>query len=138
MLEHLFMRVWDNLISRPTGPLRFRLLLQPATAIFLAIRGGLNDSREGKAAYFWDLFVNPSYRRELLRDGWKSIWKLFLLAMALDCVYQIIVLRWIYPFEALVVAFVLAIIPYLLVRGPVNRIATLRKLAARKSTAGRM
>jgi hypothetical protein len=29
----------------------------------------------------------------------------------------------------------LAIIPYLLVRGPVNRIATPRKLAARKSTA---
>lgn len=109
-------------------------------AIFLAVRGGLKDSREGKDPYFWALCTNtnPGHRQELLREGWKSIWKLFVAAVALDCVYQIIVLRWIYPFEALLVAFVLAVIPYLLVRGPVNRIATLRKLAARKSIAGRM
>ena len=44
-------------------------------------------------------------------------------AIVIDVVYQFIVFRWFYPGEALVVAFVLAIVPYLLVRGPVNRIA---------------
>ena len=33
------------------------------------------------------------------------------------------VFRWIYPFETLLVAFLLACVPYLLIRGPVNRIA---------------
>jgi hypothetical protein len=41
----------------------------------------------------------------------------------LDAVYQYIALRWFYPGEAVLVAIILAIIPYLLVRGPVDRIA---------------
>jgi hypothetical protein len=38
-------------------------------------------------------------------------------------VYQIIVFRRFYPVEAIVVAAILAIVPYLLIRGPVTRIA---------------
>jgi hypothetical protein len=37
---------------------------------------------------------------------------------------QLIVFRWLYPREALLVATVLAILPCLVVRGPVNRIAS--------------
>jgi hypothetical protein len=37
--------------------------------------------------------------------------------------YQFIVLRWFYPGEALITAFVLAFVLCLLIRGPVNRIA---------------
>ena len=39
---------------------------------------------------------------------------------------QLIVFSWLYPSEALVVATVLAILPNLVVRGPVNRIASFR------------
>jgi len=105
-------------------------------AIFLAVRSGLQDSREGKPAFFWAIFAEPAQRRELLSDGWKSIGRLIILALALDCVYQIIVLHWIYPFQAIVVALFLAIIPYLLVRGPVNRIASRRKTLGGQSEAG--
>ena len=127
MIDPVFSRVWDQLISRSDGPLKFRFILQPAVAIFLAVRSGLKDSREGKPAFLWTLFSESAQRRELLHDGWKSIGRLFLLALALDCIYQIFVLHWIYPFETLVVATFLAIIPYVLVRGPVNRIADIRK-----------
>ena len=41
----------------------------------------------------------------------------------MDAIYQFMVLRWIYPGEALVTAFVLAVLPYLLIRGPAARIA---------------
>lgn len=126
MVDNEFARVWEGVINRTTGPLKFRFILQPAMAIFLAVRGGLKDSREGKPAFFWALFVDSGHRRELLQDAWKSIWKLFLLAVVLDCVYQIIVLHAIHPFEALVVATFLAIIPYLLVRGPVNRVVNVK------------
>ncbi len=127
MIDTLTTSAWAGLISRTAGPLKFRFVLQPAIAIFLAVRCGLKDSREGKPAYFWALFTDTAHRRELLRDGWKSDGRIFLLAMALDCVYQLIVLRWIYPLDAVAVAVFLAMVPYLLVRGPVNRVATLRK-----------
>jgi hypothetical protein len=41
----------------------------------------------------------------------------------MDVVYQIIVLKTFYPVEALIIAFLLAFVPYLLIRGPVARIA---------------
>jgi hypothetical protein len=133
VVEHMFTRFWEQLMSRPAGPMKFRFILQPAMAIFLAVRCGLKDSHEGKPAFFWALFTDPVHRWQLLRDGWKSIRSVFILALVLDGAYQLIELRWIYPGEALAVALVLAIIPYLLVRGPVNRIATACKPLARPS-----
>jgi hypothetical protein len=40
----------------------------------------------------------------------------------MDTIYQFIVLRRFYPGEALVTAFVVAVLPYLLIRGPIARI----------------
>jgi hypothetical protein len=56
-------------------------------------------------------------------DGWHHVGKVFILAMILDVVYQWMVARFVYPGEAIFVAIVLAIIPYLLLRGLVNRLA---------------
>jgi len=122
-LEELVTRVWDNLIGRVGGPLTFRLILQPAVAAIFAILAGLKDAREGRPAYFWTILVSPANRRALLREGWRAVAKVFIVAVVIDAVYQFIVLRWFYPGEALIVAFLLAFVPYLLIRGPVNRIA---------------
>ena len=91
-------------------------------ATIFAIRDGLGDARAGRPPYFWSLFTDRTARRDMLRDGWKSVSKIFILAAVLDVIYQLIVFRWLYPFEMLLVAVLLALIPYLLVRGPVNRI----------------
>jgi hypothetical protein len=48
--------------------------------------------------------------------------RVFLLAVVLDVVYQIIVRRFVYPGETIIVAFILAIVPYLIVRGLVTRL----------------
>jgi hypothetical protein len=122
-MDHLFARVGEQLVARITGPMKFRLVLQPAMAIFFAVRGGLKDAREGKPPYFWGLFTDPGEREAMLKNGWKSVGKVFILAAVLDAIYQFIELRWFYPGEAVIVAIILAIVPYLLVRGPVNRIA---------------
>jgi hypothetical protein len=113
------------MLGRWTGPLAFRFYLQPAMAILFAVRDGLKDAHEGRPAYLWSIFTHPEQRRELIADGWKSIGKIFVLAVVLDVVYQLIVLRWIYPFETVDVALLLAVVPYVLLRGPVNRIARL-------------
>ena len=125
-MEDLLARIFENLIGRVSGPMKFRLILQPLMAIIFAVRSGLKDAKEGKPAYFWALFTDSVNRRDLLRDGWKSVGRVFVFAIIIDLVYQWIVLRWFYPGEALLVAAILAFIPYLVIRGPVNRIARRR------------
>jgi hypothetical protein len=116
-------RIFGDLIERSTGPLHFRLLMQPAVALFLGIRDGLKDARENRPAYFWAIFTMSNGRADLLKSGFKSITKLFIMAIVLDSIYQFIATRWIYPGEAFLVALILAFLPYLLIRGPANRIA---------------
>jgi hypothetical protein len=47
----------------------------------------------------------------------------FLVSAVLDAIYQLIAHRFIYPLELLFTATLLALVPYLILRGPVNRIA---------------
>jgi hypothetical protein len=126
-VEDLIARIWENLVGRVHGPLTFRLLLQPAMAIFFAVRAGLHDARENRAPYFWALIYDPAHRREILHQGWKDVGKIFVLAVILDVMYQLIVFRWVYPGETVIVATVLALVPYLLIRGPVTRIRRRRR-----------
>lgn len=122
-MDDIWMRFVENLNDRVTGPMKFRLLLQPAMAVFFAIRAGLNDARTGKPPYFWSLVTDPAHRVDMLKDGWKGVGKVFLIALLLDVVYQVIVLKFVYPGEAIYVAFVLAIVPYLILRGLTTRLA---------------
>ena len=43
--------------------------------------------------------------------------KVFIVAIVLDLIYELIVYRWVYPGQAVIVATVLAIVPYLLILG---------------------
>jgi hypothetical protein len=127
-MDHTVARIAHNLVARVTGPMKFRLLLQPVMATFFAIRDGLADARASKPPYFWGLFTGQRERRPMLKNGWKSIGKVFVLATVLDVIYQLIEHRWtVYPGEAVLVAIILAIVPYLVIRGPVNRIACRRQ-----------
>jgi hypothetical protein len=123
-IQEFFSRIWEMLIGRVNGPLTFRLVIQPAVAVFLAIRVGLRDAREGRPPYFfWSVFTHPARRPELFRLVWQDVGKVFMVAVTLDIIYELIVYRWVYPGQALIVATVLAIIPYLLIRGPITRLA---------------
>jgi hypothetical protein len=121
-MDDVWMRIAENMVARVSGPMRFRLVLQPVMAATFAIISGLKDARTGKPPYFWALLTREDHRIEMLRDGWKSVGKVFILALVLDVIYQWIVQRFVYPFEALLVAFILAILPYLLLRGLVTRL----------------
>lgn len=118
-------RVIENLIGRLDGPLHFRFIVQPLVASILAVIDGVKDAKAGKPAYFWALLSNSGHRKELLHRGWKRISKIFILAVVLDVVYQLIEYHWIYPGETLIVAVVLAILPYIVLCGPVNRVVQL-------------
>ena len=73
----------------------------------------------------------------MAKNGWKSVGKVFILAIVLDVVYQLIEHRWtVYPGEAVLVAIILAIVPYLLIRGPVNRIVCEKRKVVKERLAG--
>lgn len=121
-MDDFWTRVVDNMAARVTGPMQFRLLLQPVMASIFAIRSGLADARTGKPPYFWALYSDPAHRVDMLKDGWKSVAKVFVLALILDVVYQLVATRFVYPGEALLTATLLAIVPYLILRPLVTRL----------------
>jgi hypothetical protein len=132
-MEDFFARYLGDLMGRVDGPMSFRFLLQPVMALFFAFRDGRRDAHAGSVPYFWALFSDPSHRRELLKDGWHGIYRLFAMALVLDVVYQLIVFRQIRPLQALIIATLLALVPYMLLRGPMNRLLT---RAARRGGKG--
>jgi hypothetical protein len=52
-MDGMWMRVGTQLVARVSGPMKFRLVLQPLMASFLAIRSGLADAKAGKPPWFW-------------------------------------------------------------------------------------
>jgi hypothetical protein len=112
----------DALVARLHGPMSFRLLIQPLIALFFAFRDGRRDAREGRAPFFWALLTDPQHRGEMLWSSCKSIGKVFILAVILDNVFQYIMFHNFRPGAALIVGVILAVVPYLLLRGTVNRL----------------
>ena len=132
-MEDWWFRVSHNLAARLDGPLHFRFILQPLMSILIATRDGLRDARNGDRAYLWSIFIDSHKRPALLRAGARSVARLFVLAFGVDVIYQIAAFRKFYPTEALVTALVLAVVPYVLLRGSVNRIG--QNLSRQKSNA---
>jgi hypothetical protein len=114
---------WQEIVSRLDGPMSLRFYLQPTTSTIYAIVSGIKDAREGKPPYFWTLSTDPSHRVDMLLDGWKSVRNVFLLAIGMDLVYQITVLKGFRPVQAILISVVLALVPYLIIRGQVDRLA---------------
>ena len=106
------------LLGRTTGPLTVRLILQPSMAAFLAIRAGLKDARAGRTPYLSSVVrAQAGQRGGLLREGWQQVRTIFFVALALDVIYQIMVFRWVYPLQAVIVAVVLATLCILAILG---------------------
>jgi hypothetical protein len=118
-----FRRIWHQLIDRADAPMRFRFILQPLMAAFLAIRHGLNDARTGRSPYFWTMLGNPGERAQRLNEGLNATARIILLGLVMDAIYQVIVLKRLYPAEAVIVALLFAFVPYVIIRGPAARIA---------------
>lgn len=114
-------RIWRSILARPSGPFAFRFILQPLMAAIIAIRDGLQDAKRGRSPFFWTILSNPQERGSRLREGLNATARIFLLGLAIDTIYQTIVFKTFYPYEALIIALLLAFVPYLLIRGLVSR-----------------
>ena len=129
-MEDIIIRMFENIVDRHGGPMHFRIILQPVMATIYATISGIKDAKTGKPPYFWSLLTEPEHRRDMVKDGWKSVGRVFILAVVMDIIYQLMVLKFLYPGEVAIVAFILAILPYLILRGLVTRVARLFITAA--------
>jgi uncharacterized membrane protein len=119
----IWMRAVQNLIDRVSGPMHFRFILQPVMASIFAVIAGLRDAKANRPPYLWSLISDASHRADMVQSGWKSVGKVIIVALALDLAYQVIVLHFVYLGEAIIVAFIVVIAPYLILRGLVTRLA---------------
>jgi hypothetical protein len=127
-MNDLFARVWENLLQRTEGPMHFRFLIQPTMSLIFAVRAAIRDARAGTVPYLWRFAYSKDQRKSIAKETWKDVGKIFIIGTILDIVYQLIVIYGtkteiaFYPLESVIVAFGLALLPYIILRGPVNRI----------------
>ncbi len=116
-------RIWHNLIGRIDGPMTFRFILQPIMATIAAMHDGLKDARTGRTPYLWTIVTRPLKSGSRLHEGLISTARVILLGLCMDLIYQFIAFDTFHPAEAVIIAGFLAFLPYLLLRGPIARIA---------------
>ena len=93
ILLEMIGRGWENFLARPNGSLSLRFYVQPTMASLLALRAGIQDAKQGRQGYLWAILTRPERRLQLLHEGWRGAMTPFLLAVALDCIYQLMTVR---------------------------------------------
>ena len=116
-------RLWKDMLARPGGPMTFRFILQPAMAATAAFRDGVEDARIGRTPYILSMLRGVEPRGARLWESVVATARILVLGVVMDSIYQGLVLRTFYPAQAAVIAVLLALVPYLLLRGPFERIA---------------
>jgi hypothetical protein len=116
-------RIWRDMAERPGGPMSFRFLLQPAMAFIAALHDGIQDARVHRIPYLRAILREPPERGDRMREGLFATARLILLGLSMDAIYQWQVLGTFYPGEALLITLLLAVVPYLVLRGPISLIA---------------
>ena len=102
-------RFWSDISDRVHGPMTFRFLLQPSMALLAAVPDGIQDARVRHRGH--------------LRGGLISIARVALLGISMDVIYQFKVFDRFYPVEALMMALLLAVIPYFVLRWMIGLVA---------------
>ncbi|MFC3549512.1 hypothetical protein ACFOLC_00615 [Lysobacter cavernae] len=127
----ILQRFWTDLVARSDGPMTFRFFLQPTMAFIAALHDGIKDAKAGRAPYFQRLVHgDKTARLTAFREGFTAVTRVLLLGVGMDVIYQYKMYSQgkqdflFYPTEALVIVVLLAFVPYLLLRGPIKRIAT--------------
>ena len=120
-------RIWSDIAARPGGPMTFRFVLQPCMAAIAAYHDGAKDARLGRSPYLWSVLTRSEDGSGRLREALTATARIILLGLVMDGVYQATVLKTFYPGEMLLVAILLAFLPYVLLRGPFARLARRRQ-----------
>jgi hypothetical protein len=116
-------RLWQNLFERPGGPMVFRFFLQPTMAAIAAWRDGISDARSGRTPFFAGALADRAQRAVRMNEALVATARIILLGLLMDGIYQAIEFNSFHPAEAVIIALLLAFVPYVLLRGLIARAA---------------
>ena len=123
-MDEIIARVWNDFVARTSGPMWFRLVLQPAVAAIYGTRAGLRNARRDTSESQPAHSLDPAYRRAMFRQALHDVGKVVIAGAGLDIIFQLITFRAFYPAEALLVGFLLVALPYQIVRTVVAWLAS--------------
>ena len=116
-------RIWQNMLERPSGTMNFRFILQPVMATIAALLDGVKDARAGRAPFLATILTDPAQRAGRLQEAVIATARIILLGLIIDAIYQYIEFKTFHPAEAVIIALLLAFVPYVALRGIISRIA---------------
>ena len=99
----------------------FRFFLQPTMATIAAVMGGMKDARLGRTPFMQTVLTNPAERAGRLNEAMVDTSRIMLLGLVMDGIYQYIEFDTFHPAEAVIITLLLALLPYLVLRGLVAR-----------------
>lgn len=127
---------FEDMLARVSGPGRLRFILQPMVALFIGLRDGIKDSREGRPPFLLALVSHRARRTELLRSALTSVRDLVAVAIILDVISQFLIFEDVHPGAAVVIGPVLIAVPYSISRALSNRLSRRRNQQLPVSRAG--
>ena len=133
-MEDWLKQTLEHILGRMSGPMWLRIIIQPLVSLIIGLRAGIGDAHTGQPPFGWAVLSGYPQRRALLKQGWKDMARVLIASIVLDLIYQISVLRWIYPLQAVFVATLLASLPYVLARGSANRLVKIWRSRRGKRT----
>lgn len=113
-MDEIFTRVWQDFVARTTGPMWFRLIIQPLVAAVFGIRAGLANAQRSKERH--EGAPEPADRRARFQQALHDVGKVFVIGIGLDVIFQLIALRTVYPVEAVLVGLLIVALPYQIIR----------------------
>lgn len=126
----------DELLARlHSGPMQFRLILQPTMAVLFGIRDGIQDAKAGRPPLIWSIVFGLGDRKELVKGMLRRLPGPILVATLVDAIVQYLMFGHVRPLMALLVGVSLMATPYSIARSITNRIVSKRR-AAVKAAAG--
>ena len=119
-----FALAFERVLARLTGPMSIRFILQPAMAIVLGVRDGLQDVREGRSPFLWDLYTRSESRDEQIHKALDRLALPLMVAIVLDAIVQLILFDRIHLLGAILVGMTVLGVPYSLAREFTQRIVS--------------
>ena len=117
--EAIFRELAARVVS---GPMQFRLIGQPCTAILLGIRDGRADARARLPPFIVGVLLEPGARKSHLKSAlWRLRGPIFFATLA-DATVQFLMFQHVRPLMALLVGSLLMGLPYSAARGLSNRV----------------
>src|SRR4051794_19122389 len=104
--------VEELMLRLTSGPMRFRLIVQPSMALMLGIYDGLRDAKAGKPPLIWSIVFGIGDRRAHVKTLAIRLVRPIILASLADAIVQGLMFGHVRPLMALMVGTVLMALPY--------------------------